>query len=68
MYGPHVEREQFSSSEVLSLGWVSEGVHLMLWAREFIVGKEGMRVRVRARSSDDGQGSSWIRTTSGIGL
>jgi len=29
----------------------------MLWAREFIVGKAGMRVRVRARSSDDGQGS-----------
>jgi len=25
----------------------------MLWARESIVGKAGMRVRVRARSSDE---------------
>jgi len=33
---------------------MNEGVHFMLnlgmlWAREFIVGKAGMRVRVRAR-------------------
>jgi len=57
MGGPHAECEQISSPEVLSLGWMSEGVHLMLnlrmlWAREFIVGKASMRIRVRARSSD----------------
>ena len=73
MGGPHAERERFSSLEILSLGWVNEGVHLMLnlrilWAREFIVGKTGMRVRVRARSSDDGRESPWSRTTSRIGL
>jgi len=55
MGGPHVEREGLSSPEVLLLGWVSKGVHLMLnlrmlWAREFIVGKPGVKVRVRARS------------------
>jgi len=48
MDGPRAEYEQFSSPEVLLLGWVSEGVHLILdlrklWAREFIVGKAGMR-------------------------
>jgi len=48
MGGLHAECEQFSSLEVLSLGWVSEGVRFMLnlrmlWAREFIVGKAGMR-------------------------
>jgi len=37
-----------SSPEVLLLGWMSEGVHFtlnlgMLWPREFIVGKAGMR-------------------------
>ena len=30
MGGPHAERERVSSPEVLSLGCVSEGVHLML--------------------------------------
>jgi len=64
MGGPHAEHERFSSPELLSLGWVSEGFHLMLnwrmlWAREFIVGKAGMRVQVRARSSDDGWESPW---------
>jgi len=62
--GPHAEHEQYSSLEVPWLGWVSEGVHFMLnlgmlWTREFIVGKAGMRVRVRARSLDDGRGSPW---------
>ena len=46
------------SPEVLLLGWMSDGVHFMLnlgmlWAREFIVRKAGMRVQVRARSSDE---------------
>jgi len=55
---PHAKRELFSSPEVLLLGWMSEGVHFMLnlrmlWVREFIVGKAGMRVQVRARSSDE---------------
>jgi len=57
MGGPHAERELFSSPELLLLGWMSEGVHFMLnlrmlWVREFIVGKAGMRVRVWARGSD----------------
>jgi len=30
MGGTHAKHEQFSSSEVLLLGWVSEGVYLML--------------------------------------
>jgi len=50
--------ELFSSPKVLLFGWMSEGVHFMLnlgmlWAREFIVGKAGMRVQVWARSSDE---------------
>jgi len=73
MGGLHVERELISSPEVPLLGWMSKGVHVMLnlgmlWAREFIVGKAGIRVRVRARSSDDGRGSPWSMTTSELGL
>jgi len=38
---------------------MSEGVH----------SRKGVyTVRIRARSSDDGRGSPWSRTTSGIGL
>jgi len=68
--GPHAERERFSSPEVPLLGWMNEGVQFMLnlgmlWVREFIVRKAGMRVWIRARSSEDGRGSPWSRTTTG---